>query len=193
MIPDPKMLDFVKAMANADRLRIVGMLVQRSAGLTEISSGLSQPVRETYKHLAFLEFVGVVGKKDQLYELKTDGLEILSRSQFEGKRPQYLVHQELRDDARKVLSVFLRPDGSLRQIPNSRTQAAKFRLVLEYLLAAFEPGLIYSEKEVNAILRRFNEDVSGLRRDLIDAGLLERERDGSKYWRPLGEDQASRS
>jgi hypothetical protein len=78
----------------------------------------------------------------------------------------------------------LNADGTIRQVPNSRTQAAKFRIVLEYLLAAFEPGVFYTEKEVNSILRRFHEDVSGLRRDLIDTKLLARERDGSKYWRP---------
>ncbi len=68
-------------------------------------------------------------------------------------------------------------------MPNSRTQPGKFRIVLEYILAAFEPGVVYTEKEVNSVLRRFNEDVSGLRRDLIDAKMMSRERDGSKYWR----------
>jgi hypothetical protein len=42
----------------------------------------------------------------------------------------------------------------------------------------------YTEKEVNMILARFHEDTPGLRRDLVDAGLLARERDGSRYWRP---------
>ena len=42
----------------------------------------------------------------------------------------------------------------------------------------------YTEKEVNLILARFHEDTSGLRRNLVDAGLLARERDGSRYWRP---------
>jgi hypothetical protein len=46
----------------------------------------------------------------------------------------------------------------------------------------------YTEKEVNLILKRFNADVSGLRRDLVDAGMLKRERDGSKYWREVPHD-----
>jgi hypothetical protein len=57
------------------------------------------------------------------------------------------------------------------------------RVILNYLINAFEVGRVYTEKEINAILKRFNEDVSGLRRDLVDAGLLARERDGSRYWR----------
>jgi hypothetical protein len=59
--------------------------------------------------------------------------------------------------------------------------------VLEYLLAAFEPGVTYTEKEVNSIIRRFHEDIAGLRRDLVDAKMMSRERDGSKYWRTDGE------
>ena len=75
-------------------------------------------------------------------------------------------------------------DGKIRQIPNSRSQPEKFHIILNYLLSAFETGRNYTEKEVNVIIKRFNEDVSGLRRDLIEAGLLARERDGSRYWRP---------
>jgi len=53
---------------------------------------------------------------------------------------------------------------------------------------AFTPGAAYTEKEVNLIIKRFNADVSGLRRDLVDAGMLQRERDGSKYWREAPHD-----
>jgi ArsR family transcriptional regulator, arsenate/arsenite/antimonite-responsive transcriptional repressor len=178
-----EMLDFVKALAHADRLKIVGMLAHKPARLEEIMEGLSLPTRQVFNHLAFLEYVGVVHKKDELYELDTDGLERLARRQFEGKRPAYAPEPDLEKNQQKVLATFLNADGTIRQVPNSRTQAAKFRVVLEYILAAFEPGAVYTEKEVNGILRRFNEDVSGLRRDLIDVGMLARERDGSKYWR----------
>jgi hypothetical protein len=179
-----EMLDFVKALAHADRLMIIGMLVQKPARLAEVAEGLSLPTRKVFDHLAFLEYVGVVHRNDDLYDLDTDGLERLARHQFEGKRPAYTPDPDLEKDRQKVLETYLNADGTIRQVPNSRTQAAKFRVVLEYLLAAFEPGAIYTEQEVNTILRRFNEDVAGLRRDLIDAGMLARERDGSKYWRP---------
>jgi ArsR family transcriptional regulator, arsenate/arsenite/antimonite-responsive transcriptional repressor len=184
MEDNQEMIDFVKALAHADRLKIVGMLAQKTARMADIVEGLSLPTREVFNHLAFLEHVGVVHKKDDWYELDTGGLEMLARRQFEGRRPAYTPEPDLEEDRQKTLAAFLNQDGTLRQVPNSRTQAAKFRIVLEYLLAAFEPGAVYTEKEVNTILHRFNEDVAGLRRDLIDAGLLARERDGSKYWRP---------
>lgn len=185
MNDDLEMLDFVKALAHADRLKIVGMLAQKPVKRAEIVEGLSLPTRDVFNHLAFLEHVGVVHKNGEFYELDTVGLEMLARRQFEGNRLTYTPESDLGKDRQKVLVTFLNADGTIRQVPNSRTQSDKFRIVLEYLLAAFEPGIVYSEKEVNSILRRFNEDVSGLRRDLIDAGMLRRERDGSKYWRPI--------
>ena len=184
MQDNQEMLDFVKALSHADRLKIVGMLVQNPARLPEITAGLSLPTRDVFSHLACLEHAGVVHKKEDRYELDTDGLETLARRQMEGRCPAYTPEPTLDKDRQKILATFLNADGTIRQVPNSRTQGSKFQIVLEYLLAAFEPGAVYTEKEVNTILHRFNQDVAGLRRDLIDAGMLARERDGSKYWRP---------
>ena len=75
MSDDTEMLDFVKALAHADRLKIVGMLVQKPERMAAIAAGLSLPIREVFNHLAFLEHVGVVHKKDDLYKLDTNGLE----------------------------------------------------------------------------------------------------------------------
>jgi hypothetical protein len=183
MLENSEILDFVKALANADRLKIVGMLSQNPARLSEIVSGLSLPTREVFDHLTFLEHVGVIHIAGDLYELDMNGLEVLSRHQFQGGRPSFIGQPGLEPQSQKILGTFLNADGTIRQMPNSRTQALKFHIVLEYLIAAFDPGVFYSEKEVNNILRRFNEDVAGLRRDLIDAKMLARERNGSKYWR----------
>jgi hypothetical protein len=184
MKDNTEMLDFVKALAHADRLKIVGMLVQRPASLSEITEGLSLPVREVYDHVEFLKFVEVVREAYGKYQLDTDALEKLARRQFEGKRQAFTPQPDLEPDRQKILAKFLNPDGTIRQVPNSRTHFDWFRIVLEYVQAAFEPGVTYTEKEVNSIIRRFNEDTSGLRRDLVDAGMMARERDGSKYWRP---------
>ncbi len=187
MTDNQEMLDFVKALAHADRLKVVGMLVQKPATLAQVTEGLSLPTREVFNHLEFLKFVEVIHEKDGFYELNTDGLEKLARRQFEGKRPAYVTKPDMEADQLKVLAKFLKPDGTIQQVPNSRTHPDWFRIVLEYVLAAFEPGVTYTEKEVNSILRRFHKDTAGLRRDLVDAKMLSRERDGSKYWRTDGE------
>jgi len=71
--------------------------------------------------------------------------------------------------------------GRLTRIPAAR---AKRLAVLDILAGRFEPGRVYPERNVNAILREYNEDVAALRRYLIDEEFLER-REGF-YWRAGG-------
>jgi hypothetical protein len=175
-----QLLDFVKAMADVDRLRIVGILAQENAGQTEIAGHLNMPLRDAVNHLAFLEKVGIVTLSDKLYKLNTDALENLARAQLREKKPEYFPAPGLDEKSRKVLATCLNPDGTIKQLP---PQPGKLKVILEYLIQAFTPGVDYAEKEVNTIIRRFHVDVAGLRRDLVDAGLLDRERDGSRYWR----------
>jgi hypothetical protein len=185
-----EMLDFVKAMSDPDRLRIVGALIQGPRTASQVADALGIPLRKAFNHLAFLEHVGVVLThfapriEDETYELDSGFLNGLARQQLQGTQPVYAPAQGAEEDTRRVLAAYLGPDGTIRQIPNSRSQPARFRIILNYLINAFEFGKVYTEKEVNIILKGFNEDVAGLRRDLVDAGMLARERDGSKYWRP---------
>ncbi len=183
MNENPNMLDFVKAMSDADRLRIIGVLAQHSATVKQIASELDMTFRDAFNHLSYLEFVGAVRKTDDVYDLDSKAFESLSKNQFSGQRETYVPAPELDEKTRKVLKIYLNADGSIRQIPSSVDKAAQFRIILEYLIRAFAPGVDYTEKEVNAIIKRFNEDISGLRRDLVDAGLLARESNGSRYWR----------
>ncbi len=183
MTDTPEILDFVKAMSDADRLRIIGVLAQRRANKSEIAGRLNMPLRDVVDHLAFLEHVGVVRSKDNLYELNTETVEGLAHSQLRQEKPVYVPAPELDEKSRKVLVSCLNPDGTIKTLP---PQPARLRVILDYLAQAFTPGVDYTEKEVNTVIRRFHVDVSGLRRDLVDAGLLARKRDGSRYWRPQG-------
>ena len=176
----PEMLDFVKAMSDADRLRIIGVLTKAPANITDVAAELGIPFREAMNHLAFLEFVGAVTKADETFSLNPSGLEALSKRQFGEKRESYTPAPDLDAKSRKVLASYLNADGSIKQIPQ---QGPKLRVILDYLVTAFTPGADYTEKEVNTILRRFHLDVAGLRRDLIDSGLMARESNGSRYWR----------
>ena len=118
--------------------------------------------------------------KDNLYELNTDKVEGLARDHLREEKPVYVPSPDLDKKSRKVLVSCLEPDGTIKRLP---FQPAKLKIILDYLIQAFTPGTNYTEKEVNTIIRRFHVDVSGLRRDLVDASLLDRERDGSRYWR----------
>lgn len=179
MDEQPEILSFVKAMASADRLRIIGILVRGQATQSEIAEQLGMPVREVFNHLSFLVHVAVVSETHGAYELNEKTIESLARGQFGGKRPSFEARDEP-EDVRKVLKNFLNADGSLKQIP---PQGNKLLIVLSFIVDAFEYDTNYSEKEVNTILRRFHVDTAALRRYLVDNGLMARERDGTRYWR----------
>lgn len=179
---EPGVLDFVKAVSDADRLRIIGVLAEHPASIRHVADQLGMPFREAFGHLGMLEFAGVVHKEGDLFRLDDDAVAHLSRRQFSAPRPAYVPSPDLDSKVRKVLTTFLNADGSLRQIP---APGARLQMVLHYLVTAFEPGVQYTEKEVNTLLRRFHSDHATLRRALVDAGLLGRESDGSRYWRIL--------
>jgi len=176
-----EILDFVKAMADVDRLRIIGVLAKRKANQSEIAGRLNMPLRDVVNHLAFLEHVGVINLKENLYALNADAIESIARKQLREEKSEYVPAPDLDEKSRKVLVSCLEPDGSIKRLPSQPNQ---LKVILNYLVQAFTPEIDYTEKEVNTIIRRFHVDVSGLRRDLIDAGLMARERDGSRYWRP---------
>jgi len=71
----------------------------------------------------------------------------------------------------KTLRSFFR-DGRLVAIPARRR--ARVVVLLE-LLALFEAGRDYPEREVNDVLRAVHDDVAYLRRELVDYGFLNRE------------------
>jgi hypothetical protein len=82
------------------------------------------------------------------------------------------------------LGNYLDINGRVKAWPSKRHRA-KQRLVLEYLALKFDPTVTYTEKEVNALLRQYHcfNDPALLRRELLEAGWLDRERNGSAYWR----------
>lgn len=180
METNPEMLDFVKAMTSAERLRVIGVLARGRATQAEIAEQLHVPVRDVFQHLSFLAHVGAVSEREGVYELNEKAIETLARGQFEGKRPKFEAKEEKQEDVRKVLKNFLNADGSIKQIPQ---EGKKLLIILNYVLPAFAFDATYTEKEVNTILRRFHVDTASLRRAFVDRGMLARESDGTKYWR----------
>jgi hypothetical protein len=82
---------------------------------------------------------------------------------------------------RKVITDFSNPDGSLKTIP---AQRKKLTVILRHIVKSFQSEVRYPEVEVNQILARFHEDTATLRRELVGAGLMER--DQGEYWRVQG-------
>lgn len=81
------------------------------------------------------------------------------------------------------LASYLDAEGRVKAWPSKRHRP-KQRLILKYLALKFDPNLIYTEKQVNALLRQHHtfNDPALLRRELFEKQLLDRKRDGSAYW-----------
>ena len=77
---------------------------------------------------------------------------------------------------------FLDSDGRITQMPRKRVPR---QALLTYLAQKFETGVSYTERQVNDICDQWHTfgDYFLLRRELVDSGLLGRERNGSRYWR----------
>ena len=180
MNEEPEILAFVKALSSADRLRIIGVMVRGKFTQSDIAEQLHLPVKDVFNHLAFLVHVGLVNEMDGVYDLNEKAIETFARGQFEGKRPSFEAKAEKPEDARRVLKNYLNADGTLKQIPLAGN---KLLIILNFIVDAFAFETNYTEKEVNTILRRFHIDTAALRRYLVDNGFMDRESDGTRYWR----------
>lgn len=89
---------------------------------------------------------------------------------------------EITDDERKkVLRTYFDEEKCVvRTFPSKEKNKI---VILERLAELFEKGRTYSEKEVNQVLFLAFNDISTLRRYLIEYRFLARVSDGSAYWR----------
>jgi predicted transcriptional regulator len=179
------LLAFFKALADANRLKLIGLLAQKESSVEELAAVLDVNPSTVSHHLSKLGEIGLVAARADgyynVYHLETDALEEMAqRLLATNSLPDVAKDLDRKAYDRKILKDYLDEDGSIPQLPTNRR---KLDVVLRYLAEQFEFDRTYTEKQVNAVIERFNEDVSGLRRDLISSRLLARERDGSAYWR----------
>lgn len=180
-----ELVTFFKALADSNRLKIVGLLAEKSYSVEELAALLNLKASTVSHHLARLVKVGLVSARTQsyynIYELDRAALEAMSKQLFSTEQITS-VPADVDLDAydHKVVADYTRRDGRLKTIP---AQRKKLDAILRYVVKAFDVGKRYSEKKVNEILGGYHEDTATLRRELVGAGLMARESDGSAYWR----------
>ncbi|MFC2038888.1 DUF2087 domain-containing protein, partial [Chloroflexota bacterium] len=115
-----------------------------------------------------------------IYSLETSVLESMSqRLLSRGIMPAVTADVDMSAFDRKVISTFCDTEGRILQFP---AQRKKSEVLLRYAARAFEPGVRYTEKQVNEILSAFSDDTATLRRGMIANKLMAREVDGKEYW-----------
>jgi len=180
-----EIVTFFKALADANRLKIVGLLAQQPYSVEELAALLELKASTVSHHLARLAEVGLVSAKTQsyysVYQLDEKALQNKSRNLFSQENLAASV-MDVDADAydNKVIKDYVRKDGSLKTIP---AQRKKLEAILRYIVKAFDVDKKYSEKKINEILGKYHEDTASLRRELVGCGLMKREGGGGDYWR----------
>ena len=177
-------LRFFKSLADESRLRIVGILAGRECSVEELAAMLDVKAPTVSHHLNKLKELGLVRMRadgtTHVYSLDVETLRVLSKDVLTPEKMVSLV-----DDVegaawqRKVLKDFFEGQR-LKEIPASRK---KREVILRWLAGQFEPGVRYTEREVNEVIKRHHPDTATLRRELVANAppLMRRER--GVYWR----------
>jgi len=82
-------------------------------------------------------------------------------------------------EKKDVIKNYFTPEGGLKNYPSKEKRKI---IVLQEIVSNFKRGKIYTEREINRILKRIYEDYVTIRRALIEYGFLERSADCSSYW-----------
>jgi hypothetical protein len=175
------LLAFFKAMANENRLRIVGLIAERERSVQELARLLDLKEPTVSHHVAALKALGLVKVRadgvTRWHRLEAETLTGLNRALLEGGTVAQLARPPETDSAR-VVANFINEDQTLKHLPASRK---KRWLVLEWLMKDFVEDRRYREAEVNAILQRRHWDSATMRREMVGYRMLARQ--NNIYWR----------
>jgi predicted transcriptional regulator len=173
---------FFKALADENRLKIVGLLAHQPRTADELAALLDLAPPTVSHHLQKLREAGLVDARPQqyynVYALRAEALHDMAQQVLSADALKESTQSvDLDAYSNKVLSdFFIR--GKLKTIPAS---LKKREVIIRRLAQEFEIGKRYPEKRVNEILRAFHADFATLRRELVDMKFLARE--NGYYWR----------
>ena len=179
-----ELLVFFKALADANRLKIIGLLAQGRYSVEQMAEILALKPSTVSHHLSRLSKAGLVSARSEsyynIYRLETGVLESMSQKLLvRDTMPAFISGVDMDAYDRRVLNAFCDAEGRIMYFPS---QMKKLQLLLRPVLKAFEPGIRYSEKQVNEILSFYSEDTATLRRGLVDCAMMAREGGGGEYW-----------
>jgi predicted transcriptional regulator len=180
-----EVLKFFKSLADANRLKILGLLAQEDLSVEQLAVMLNLRPSTVSHHLSKLSEAGLVSAKAMsyynIYQFENKTLEAMAQHLLSKENLSAIaVDVDLDAYDRKVVSYYSLPDGQLKTIP---AQRKKLEAILGYISQDFESGTRYNERQVNEILEKYHPDTATLRRELFGAGILARSSGGKEYWR----------
>lgn len=173
-------IDLLRLLLDPTRVAIVGAVAAEPGTTPEIADRCGCEPDEVLRTLGGLVQAGLVLHEDGTFHLDVGGWRAVARELPQATPPSPRIAFGMTDDEAAVLGRFFRGDR-LVELP---AQRSKRLVVLERLALELEPGVRYSEPEINELLRRFNDDHATLRRQLVDEGFVDRA--AGEYWRSGG-------
>jgi hypothetical protein len=187
-------LPMLKALADESRLALVRILQSGERNVGDLATKLDLTDPTVSHHLTRLREAGLVSLRmegtQRFYRLNEAGLARFKRLALEIERTTERPMPEP-DDQSWIAALGWEPEDQqvlrdytrsrrLTHLPNKRK---KTLVILRWLATLFESDRLYNEGEVNEVLKKvYAEDYVSLRRDMVDAGHLRREKNGTKYW-----------
>ncbi len=192
--PQPPILIMLKALADESRLSMLQLLNEREHTVGDLAERVRLGEPTVSHHLARLREAGLVSLRmagnQRYYRLNSGGLARFKKlsAEIEQREPEperieldntWIAELGWEAEDQQVLREYTLG----RQITQIPTKQKKLLVILRWLATLFEPDRLYSEAEVNAVLKSaYATDYVSLRRELVDFGYLRRERGGGKYW-----------
>ncbi len=189
-----QLLLMLKAVADDSRLDLLHQMAESEVtvgGLAE-KIGLGEPT--VSHHLSKLREAGLVTLRtagnQRFYRLNATGMgrlkSLVGRIETLAPLPRpepgdntWISELGWSEEDQQILRGHIN-NGKLTHLP---LKPKRTEVILRWLVTKFEIGRLYTEPEVNAVLKTVYEtDFVSLRRDLVDFGYLRRERGGGKYW-----------
>lgn len=192
-VNDDPFLNMLKALADDSRLTLIRLLEDGERTVGDLAQAVSLTDPTVSHHLSRLREAGLVSLRmagnQRFYRINAGGLADFKRLAAEVEHMPPPAEPVVNDQSwiealgwgeydQKVLRDYTL-NGRLTQIP---LKQKKLDVILRWLATLFEPGRLYTEPEVNAVINAVHEDHASLRRELIGFGYLRRERGGGKYW-----------
>ncbi len=175
MDPASALLLLFKSLADESRLKIIGLLAAGEHNVQELAKLLKLKEPTVSHHLANLREAGLVQMRTDgnthWYRLDFETLRAVSRTALTRERLATLANDlDANDWERKVLSNFM--DGErIKDIPVARK---KRWAILKWLATRIDADAVYTENQLNEIIKRHHWDTATLRREMIGYRMLTR-------------------
>lgn len=178
--PFDTLLLFFKVLGNENRLRMAGLLAQRDYTVSDLAAEMGLRESTVSEYLAMFREFGLVTMRPEgtsrIYSFNAATLTemnklVHSREQLASISAESPENYELR-----VMQSFVK-DGRITAFP---AVLKKQLVLLKWIARQIEPDREYSEKEISAFLKQFNDDYATIRRELVDWHFMTRE--AGRYW-----------